>query len=83
MPLVRVDILSGFQRRWIAEVLRYIPLPVLNPMKRQGTTCGVFGQGYLRPAILQFLTEAGTDVSWWNGWRDFAAKMTGSVLTMR
>lgn len=36
-----------------------------------------FGTDCQRPDMLRYLTERGTAVSWLNGWRAFAVKMTG------
>lgn len=60
MQRERAEISKGSREPLIRGGMRSIPLQVRNPMKRQGIICGVSGPGFQRPAILPFLTEAGT-----------------------
>ena len=61
-PIEKAEISRGSRKLLIPVVLRYIPSPARNLMKKPVIICGVSGQDCRKPVTLPFLTGLGTAV---------------------
>ena len=58
----KAEISSGLREHLIRVDMRFIRLQVPSRMRKQDIICGVSGQGFRVPGILQSLTERGMGV---------------------